>query len=214
MSVCFGPGAGSGSGSSSGSGGLSGEGKGDGDEDGEDGNRENSGPGEWKKPSDQWAVLAVQGTGPSRRYLVRFLGGAVVDEPTGKAPPETPKPKPAPPAPAGPIGCDAFCSRVHDTNDMCLVCGQRWGTHADHTCPGGGRGSFVPGPVPAGGLGGAFPLHAAPAAPAFGADPFNPVPAAPAFGGPAIPAGLAGLAAVTPAVRINHPDRSACFTPR
>ena len=40
-------------------------------------------------------------------------------------------------------GCDSLCSRSHSTDGNCLVCGETWGGHSGHDCPGGrGRGSW------------------------------------------------------------------------
>ena len=42
------------------------------------------------------------------------------------------------------VGCDAACSRSHDRDGACLMCGQSWGPHNGHTCPRSGtRGSWV-----------------------------------------------------------------------
>ena len=42
-------------------------------------------------------------------------------------------------------GCGPSCTQRHDSDGPCLVCGQGWGPHRDHTCPpggGGGRGAW------------------------------------------------------------------------
>mmetsp|Transcript_74196 Transcript_74196/g.197960 ORF Transcript_74196/g.197960 Transcript_74196/m.197960 type:complete len:3050 (-) Transcript_74196:601-9750(-) len=40
-------------------------------------------------------------------------------------------------------GCGRNCTRSHDGEGPCLVCGTNWGSHSGHTCPDGRQGSWV-----------------------------------------------------------------------